>query len=64
MKKTAKGRFPDAIMDAADNIIRAWFDLAVRTLNESSGQDTASVTTDSDREEDIGVYSISWKHIG
>ena len=46
--ETVEGRIHNSVLTAIDNIIRASIELAVRSINASSGRDAASVTANSE----------------
>ena len=52
---TVEDRIQSASLTAIDNFFAPRFELAVRSINASSGQDAASVTGNSELEEGIGI---------
>ena len=52
---TVEDRIQNAILTVIDNIVAAIFELAIRSLNASSGRDATSVTANSERGEHIGI---------
>ena len=48
-------RIQKAILTAIDNIIAPKIELAIRSINASSGRDVTSVTANSEREEHVGI---------
>ena len=54
---TVDDEIQNAILTAIDKIINPKNELAVRSINESFGRDAASVTTNSERGELMGITS-------
>ena len=52
---TVEDRIQNANLNAIDNIITPRIELAVRSVNVSSGRDAASITANSERGERIGI---------
>ena len=52
---TVEDRIQNAILSAIDNIIAPKIELAIRSINASSGRDVASVTANSERGERAGI---------
>ena len=52
---TVEDRIPNANLTAIDSIFTPRIELAVRSINASSGRDTTSVTANSERGERIGI---------
>ena len=52
---TVEDRIQNAILTAVDNIIMPKIELAVRSVNSSSGRDMTSVAANSERGEHVGV---------
>ena len=52
---TVEDRIQNAILTAIDNIIVPKIELAIRSVNASSGRDVTSVTANSEREERVGI---------
>ena len=52
---TVEYRIQNAILTAIDNITAPKIELAIRSINASSGRDVASVTANSERGEHIGI---------
>ena len=48
-------RVQDAILTAIDNIVTPEIELAIRSINASSGRDATSVSADSGRREHVGI---------
>ena len=58
---TVKDRIQDAILTAIDNIVAPKIELAIRSINASSGQDVISVSANSERREHAGIH-VSFKN--
>ena len=52
---TVEDRIQNAILTAVDNIIMPKIELAVRSVNASSGRDVTSVVANSERGEHVGI---------
>ena len=52
---TVEDRIQDAILTAIDNIVSPEIELAIRSLNASSGRDATSVSASSERREHVGI---------
>ena len=52
---TVEDRIQNAILTAIDNIIAPKIELAIRSINASSGQDVTSVSANSERREHVGI---------
>ena len=52
---TVEDRIQNAILTAIDNIVAPKIELAIRSINASSGQDVTSVSVNSERREHIGI---------
>ena len=52
---TVEDRIQDAILTAIDNIVAPKIELAIRSINASSGRDVTSVTVNSERGEHVGI---------
>ena len=52
---TVEDRIQNAILIAIDNIVAPKIELAIRSINASSGRDVTSVTADSERGEHVGI---------
>ena len=52
---TIEDRTQNAILTAIDNIIAAKIELAIRSINASSGRDATSVSANSERREHVGI---------
>ena len=55
---TVEDRIENAILTAIDNIVAPKIELAIRSINASSGRDVASVSANSDRREHRGINSF------
>ena len=53
--ETVEDRIQNAILTAIDNIVAPKIELAIRSLNESSGRDVTSVSANSERREHAGI---------
>ena len=52
---TFEDRIQNAILTAIDCIVAPKVDLAIRSINASSGRDATSVTANSERAEHVGI---------
>ena len=52
---TVEDRIQNAILAAIDNIVAPKIELAIRSINASSGRDVTSVTANSERRERVGI---------
>ena len=52
---TVEDRIQNAILTAIDSIVAPKIELAIRSINASSGRDVTSVTANSERGEHIGI---------
>ena len=52
---TVEDRIQNAILTAIDNLVGPKNELAIRSINASSGRDVTSVNTNSERGEHIGI---------
>ena len=52
---TVEDRIENAILTAIDNIVAPNIELAIRSIDASSGQDSNSVAANSERGEDVGI---------
>ena len=52
---TVEDRIQNAILAAIDNIVAPKIELAIRSINASSGRDVTSVTANSERGERVGI---------
>ena len=52
---TVEDRIQNAILTAIDNIVAPKIELAIRSINASSGRDVTSVTANSERGEHVGI---------
>ena len=52
---TVEDRIQNAILTAVDNIVAPRIELAIRSINSSSGRDVTSVTANSERGEHVGI---------
>ena len=52
---TVEDRIQNAILTAIENIVAPKIELAIRSINASSGRDVTSVTADSERGECVGI---------
>ena len=52
---TFEDRIQDAILAAVDNIVSPKIELAIRSINASSGRDATSVSANSERREHVGI---------
>ena len=56
---TVEDRIQNAILTAIDNIIAPKIELAIRSINASSGRDATSVSANSERREHVGINASS-----
>ena len=56
--KTVEDRVQNVFLTAMDNIITPISELAVKSMNTSSGQEVASVTTICERGEQLGIFAL------
>ena len=54
---TVEDRIQNAFLTAIDNIVAPKIELAIRSLNASSGQDVTSVSANSDCKERVGIIA-------
>ena len=54
---TVEDRIQSTILTAIDNIVVPKIELAIRSINASSGRDVTSVSTNSERREHAGTYA-------
>ena len=52
---TVEDRIQNAILTAIDNIVAPEIELAIRSINSSSGRDVTSVSANSERREHVGI---------
>ena len=52
---TIEDRIQNAILTAIDNIVTPKIELAIRSINASSGRDATSVSANSERREHVGI---------
>ena len=52
---TVEDRIQNAILTAIDNIVAPKIELAIRSINASSGRDMTSLTENSERREQVGI---------
>ena len=52
---TVEDRIQNAILTAIDNIVAPRIELAIRSINASSGRDVTSMSSNSDRKEQVGI---------
>ena len=52
---TVEDRIQNAILTAIENIVAPKFELAIRSINASSGRDATSVSANSERKERVGI---------
>ena len=52
---TVEDRIQNAILTAIDNIVAPKIELAIRSINASSGRDVTSVSANSERREQVGI---------
>ena len=53
--ETVEDRIQNAILTAIDNIVAPKIELAIRSINTSSGRDVTSVSANSERREHVGI---------
>ena len=53
--ETVEDRIQNAILTAIENIVAPKIELAIRSINASSGRDATSVSANSDRRERVGI---------
>ena len=56
---TFEGRIQNAILTAIDNIVALKIELAIRSINASSGRDMTNVTANSERGGHVGINASS-----
>ena len=56
---TVEDRIQNAILTAIDNIVAPKIELAIRSINASSGRDVTSVSGNSERREHVGINASS-----
>ena len=56
--ETVEDRIQNAILTTIDNIVAPKTDLAIMSINTSSGRDVASVSADSERREHAGINAF------
>ena len=61
---TVEDRIQNAILTAIDKIVAPKIELAIRSINASSGRDVTSVTVNSKRGEHVGINASSEKASG
>ena len=52
---TVEDRIQNAILTAIDNIVTPKIELAIRSINASSGRDATTVSANSERKEHVGI---------
>ena len=55
---TVEDRIQKAILTAIENIVAPKIELAIRSINESSGRDVTSVSANSERREHVGINAF------
>ena len=55
---TVEDRIQNAILTASDNIVTPKIELAIRSINASSGRDATSVSANSERKEHVGINAF------
>ena len=55
---TGEDRIQNAILTAIDNIVTPKIELAIRSINASSGRDATSVSASSERREHVGINAF------
>ena len=55
---TVEDRIQNAILAAIDNIVAPKIELAIRSINASSGRDVTSVSANSERREHVGINAF------
>ena len=61
---TVEDRIQNAILTAIDNIVAPKNELAIRSINASSGRDVTSVSATSERREQVGINAPFENAIG
>ena len=56
--ETVEDRIQNAILTAIDNIVAPKIELAIRSINTSSGRDATSVSANSERREHAGINAV------
>ena len=56
--ETVEDRIQNAILTVIDNIVAPKIELAIRSINESSGRDVTSVSANSERREHAGINAF------
>ena len=56
---TVEDRIQNAILTAIDNIVAPKIELAIRSINASSGRDLTSVSANSERRQHVGINASS-----
>ena len=56
--ETVEDRIQNAILTAIDNIVAPKIELAIRSINASSGQDVTSVSAKPERREHVGINTL------
>ena len=59
---TVEDRIQNAILTAIENIVAPKFELAIRSINVSSGRNATSVSANSERREHVGI-STSFENV-
>ena len=54
---TVEDRIQNAILTAIDNNVAIKIEIAIRSINASSGRDVTSVTANSERREHVGIQA-------
>ena len=60
---TVEDRIQNAILTAIENIVAPKIDLAIRSINASSGRDVTSVSANSERREQVGISTSLETHL-
>ena len=60
---TVKDRIQNAILTAIDKIVAPKIELAIGSINASSGRDVTSVSSNSERREHVGINAFSKTHL-
>ena len=60
---TVEDRIQNAILTAIDNIVAPKIELAIRSINASSGRDVTSVSANSERREHGGINPLLLAHL-
>ena len=55
---TVADRIQNAILTAIENIVAPKIELAIRSINASSGRDVTSVSANSERREHVGISTL------